>query len=411
MDRGRASGNITGASLGKPPRILFVHGSDEMYGSDLILLTIVRGLTREGWSVRVVLPTDIVYRAELSAELETLGVPVDRVKLAVLRRKYFTIGGALRLIVNFIASTLQLVRIIRREKIDLVHTHTIAVLSGAAAARLTRKPHVWHISEIITRPRLVAKSLTRVVPPLSTKIVAISGAVRDFVADGRESVRRRVTVIPNAIDPLPFGSGAQRARLRAELGLGDGIVVGMVGRVGLWKGQEVLVDAARLVVDSHPAVRFLLVGGVHDNQQQHFAALRSQIADRQLGNSIIVSDFRRDIADVLDAIDIFVQPSVQPEPFGMTILEAMSARLPVIAASHGGPTEIVIDGVTGFLTPPRDALALADRIKKLIASPDLRRGMGREGRRRVEDEYSLPRFYAAYRNLYLDLGATNGSTA
>jgi glycosyltransferase involved in cell wall biosynthesis len=381
-----------------------------MYGSDLILLTIVRGLASEGWNVRVVLPTDIEYRGELSVALESLGVPVDHIKLAVLRRKYFAIGGALRLMVNLFASTRQLVRIIRTERIDLVHTHTINVLSGAAAARRTRKPHVWHISEIVTHPRRLAKSLTRLVPPLSTRIVAISGPVRDFVADARESVKQRIDVIPNAMDPAPFGSRGQRTRVRTELGLGDGIVVGMVGRVGLWKGQEVLIDAARVVVDSHPDVRFLLVGGVHDNQQEHFASLRSQIKQNGLADSVVVSHFRRDIADILDAIDIFVQPSVQPEPFGMTVLEAMSARLPVIASNEGGPTEIVIEGVTGFLIPPRDSRALAERINKLIALPDLRREMGREGRLRVETEYSLPKFHAAYRNLYLEVAVANGPT-
>jgi glycosyltransferase involved in cell wall biosynthesis len=410
VDRGRASGSISNASKGKAPRILFVHGSDEMYGSDLILLTIVRELTSEGWNVRVVLPNDIDYRGELTAALTALGVPVDHMKLAVLRRKYFSIAGALRLVATLLTSTLELARMIRREKIDVVHTHTISVLSGAAAARLTRKPHVWHVSEIVTRPRLLGKALTRLVPPLSTRIVAISSAVRDFVADGRQAVRGRIDLIPNAIDPSPFGSGTQRTLLRSELGLGDRIVIGMVGRVGLWKGQEVLIDAGRIVVDTHRDVRFLLVGGVHDNQQRHFTTLRSQIETSGLTNHVVVSDFRRDIADVLDAIDIFVQPSVQPEPFGMTVLEAMSARLPVIASNHGGPAEIVIDGLTGFLTPPGDARALAERINELIDSPDLRREMGREGRRRVETEYALPQFHAAYRDLYVGALGPAGST-
>jgi glycosyltransferase involved in cell wall biosynthesis len=382
-----------------------------MYGSDLILLTIVRGLVGEGWRVRVVLPTDIAYGGELSAELESLGVPVDRLKLAVLRRKYLGFGGALRLTVNLLASTRQLVRIIRRERIDVVHTHTISVLSGAAAARLTGRPHVWHVSEIVTHPRLLAKSLTRLVPLLSTRIVAISSAVRDFVANGRESVRRRIDVIQNAIAPAPFGTGSQRARLRAELHLGDGLVVGMVGRVGMWKGQEIFIDAAKIVADSHSGVRFLLVGGVHDNQQRHFTALHSQIERNGLAEFVVVSDFRSDVPGVLDTLDIFVQPSVQPEPFGMTVLEAMSARLPVIASNHGGPTEIVVDGVTGFLTPARDARALANRINQLIDSPHLRREMGSAGRRRAEEEYSLPRFHAAYRKLYLEAATTTASIA
>ena len=410
MDRGRASGTIADASRGQPPRILFVHGSDEMYGSDLILLTIVRGLKSEGWNVRVVLPTDIAYRGELSAQLESLGIPVDRMQLAVLRRKYLTIGGTLKLMANYLISTAKLMRIIRTEEVDLVHSHTISVLSGAAAARLTGRPHIWHISEIVTRPRLLAKALTRFVPPLSTRIVAISSAVQDFVADGRESVRKRIVVIPNGMDPTRFGIGGGRARVRQELGLGDGLVVGMVGRVGLWKGQEVLVDAATIVVKSHPGVRFLLVGGVHDDQQQHFAALRSQVSKNQLGNSVVVSDFRPDVAEVMDAIDIFVQPSVQPEPFGMTVLEAMSARLPVIASNHGGSTEIIIEGETGFLTPARDAPALAGRINELIEAPDRRRTMGQAGRHRVEAEYSLPGFHAAYRKLYLE-AATAGQSA
>jgi glycosyltransferase involved in cell wall biosynthesis len=114
----------------------------------------------------------------------------------------------------------------------------------------------------------------------------------------------------------------------------------------------------------------------------------------------VVHGFRTDVADVLAAIDIFVQPSIRPDPFPTTVLEAMASAKPVIATAHGGACEMVVPGETGLLATPGDARALADAILQMLANDVLRRRAGEAGRRRVMQEFSIEAFDRRYLEMY-----------
>jgi len=392
-------------------RILFVQAADELYGSDRVLLSIVRGLDRARFAPQVVVPNDLQYEGLLSAELNRLGVPVRSMRLGVLRRKYFTPAGTARLARDLAAATATLVRVIRDERIDVVHTHTAAVLAGALAARLTRRPHIWHVSEIVTRPSIVRRLLSWAVPALSDRVVAVSHAVRDHLASGDAAALAKCDVIYNGIDASRFHPSNDGLTVRRELGIPAGRpVVGMVGRVGTWKGQELLLDAAPRVLERHPDALFLLVGGVLDGRRHELEALRRRAAAAGLGASVVVSDFRHDTPSVHAAIDVFVQPSVRPDPLPTTILEAMATGRPVVAADHGGAPEMVAEGDSGFLVPPGRPEALAARIGDLLDSAALRARMGVRGRSRVEREFSMSRFVGAYARGYEALAGRRAGT-
>jgi glycosyltransferase involved in cell wall biosynthesis len=385
--------------LTEPRRILFVHANDELYGSDLILVSLLRTLDRSRFAPSVVLSSDIDTERLLSRELESMGVRTRRMRLAVLRRKYFTLLGLVRFTIRFAVSTLRLAALIWRERVDLVHSHTAAVLPGAAAAWLTGKRHVWHISEIVVRPRALHRMLQWLVPRLSDTVVSISYAVQEHLLSGgaREST---FIVIHNGLDARSFATG-NGARVRVELGIEpERPLVGLIGRVGSWKGQELLCEAAALVVRERPDTMFLLVGGVHDRQTRRLDALRARVAALRIDANVRISDFRRDIPDVLAALDLYAHPTTDPEPFGMTVLEAMASGKAVIAADHGGPREIVVHGETGVLVAPRDPRALADAILALLADPERCRRMGEAGRRRAQSHFSLEAFAAGYDQLY-----------
>lgn len=377
-----------------------MHAADEMYGADLILLTIVRELPAERFAAHVVVPTDVRSERQLSRALRAIGVPVRAMRLAVLRRKYLTPRGLVSFAAHLLVSVVALVRMIRRERIDVVHTHTAAVLPGAIAARLTGTPHVWHVSEIVLRPRAVARALAWLVPRLAHSVVAVSNAVRDHLVAHDPANAAKCQVVHNGIDLSAFDAATGGAAVRAELGAGDRPLVGMVGRAGTWKGQELLISAAVHVARAHPDALFLLVGGVYDGQVHHLERLRRLASDAGLAQRVVVWDYRADVAGVLAALDVFVQPSTAPDPFPTTVLEAMASAKPVVATDHGGPSEMVVDGVTGFLVPPGDAVVMAERIAALLADAGLREVMGTAGRRRVEREFSLSAFAHAYTRIY-----------
>lgn len=386
--------------------ILFVHAADEMYGSDAVLLTTVAALAGTEFRARVIVPDDVVSElapaVRLSGRLAAAGVPVTRMPLAVMRRRYFTPSGGVRLQRLRRASARAVVDAVRGDDVALVHSHTAAVLTGAGVARRLGIPHVWHVSEIVDRPALVRRFIARTVTRSADRVVCVSHAVRDHLLATEPWAAPRCEVIYNGIDPAPFRA-ADGASVRAELGAAGRPIVGMIGRLGTWKGEELLLEAARRVVRRVPDALFVVVGGVLQGELARLDVLRAAARAMGLERHVVVQGYRTDVAALLAAFDVFVQPSLRPDPFPTTVLEAMASARPVVATAHGGPCEMVVDGVTGVLTRPGDPDDLAAGIGSLLRDPPRRTAMGLAGRERVEREMSLDAFSARYLALYRSL--------
>jgi glycosyltransferase involved in cell wall biosynthesis len=142
------------------------------------------------------------------------------------------------------------------------------------------------------------------------------------------------------------------------------------------------------------------VGGVFDTEKFYMDRFRKEVHDAGLDNKLTINDFRADMPDVFAAFDIFVLPSILPEPFGLVVIEAMASGKPVVATAPGGPSETVVDGETGFLVPPSDASAIAKALEELLADPAKRISMGDAGRRRAREVFSLPRYVSEFEELY-----------
>jgi len=160
------------------------------------------------------------------------------------------------------------------------------------------------------------------------------------------------------------------------------------------------VDAAALVLKRRPDTYFLAVGGVFDQERFYMEQFRQAVKERGLEEHFRISDFRTDAPDIVGTLDIFVLPSTQPDPFPTVVLEAMAAGKPVIAAAHGGPLEMVLDGETGYLVKPCDHVALADAILKMLEDPDTARLMGENGRSRAAKLFAVERFVNEFEQLY-----------
>jgi glycosyltransferase involved in cell wall biosynthesis len=152
-------------------------------------------------------------------------------------------------------------------------------------------------------------------------------------------------------------------------------------------------------------LRFLMVGGIFEGEDHLRDKLVQRMAELQVGDRVVMQDFRPDVGNVLADIDIFVLPSVEPDPFPTVVLEAMAAGKPVVAFRHGGVCEMVEDGVSGLLCPPVDAQAMAQAIQRLAASPELRQQMGQAGRERLQRLFTREAFLQRFSSLYQDLAA------
>jgi glycosyltransferase involved in cell wall biosynthesis len=183
--------------------------------------------------------------------------------------------------------------------------------------------------------------------------------------------------------------------------------VGVAGNIQEWKGQKVLVEAMARVVTQIPAARGLIIGGVHRAGAAYNDELERQIRGHSLGGNVLITGFRRDIANVMNALDVVVHTSVRPEPFGRVILEGMLLGKPVVASAAGGVPELIAEGETGFLIPPGDAAALASRLLMLLGDAELRRRMGDRGRTWAREKFSLEAHVRAMSELYENLTRRN----
>ncbi len=385
--------------------ILYLDATRSLYGASRMLLTLLENLDRRQVTPYVVMANDVEDDLRLCRELDRLGVPYLEHPIAVLRRrKYLNPSGALLLSGTLFRSVRSLTRLIRHYKIDLVQTNTSTVLSGAVAARRAGVPHVWHVHELFRRWE--GPVLARLLWALSRCVVAPSEAIADNLIKALPTLEQKLVIIKNGVDPQPFRTvPANRVdRLRAEWGIAPGDkVVGMIGRIGMWKGEGQFVGLARLVAQRYRGATFVIVGGVFDDEQRHIAALERLIETNMPAGRVVVAGLREDIPTVVNLFDVLVHLPERPEPFGLVAIEAMAAGKPVVAAALGGLTEIVRDGEMGYLVPPGDIEVAAKRVTALLEDDALRARLGKAGSARVDALFSsaayAARFEALYRNL------------
>jgi glycosyltransferase involved in cell wall biosynthesis len=382
-----------------PPRkVLFVHTTSEVGGSDVSLAHIVERLDRARFQAIVALPSD----GPLVARLEAAGAEV-----AVLpRMRKLTSRQGRRGLAAFAAGypmgVASLASLIRRRHVDLVHTNTIHNLYGWAAARLTGRPHVWHVREIVWQSATLRRVERALALGFSSRVIVTSAAVgRMFERGG--VLPARVVTIANGVDTDRFTPGAS-ARLREDFGIPAAApIVAAAARLDVWKGLEDFIDAAALVHGARPDARFVIAGGAIEGLEAYEGELRARAAANGLDGVLMFTGWKygpSEMPEFYRSIDVFVLPSREAEPFGLVVLEAMASARPVIATAHRGPLEIVAPGETGVLVTPGSPEALASAITGLLSNPALARAMGEAGRARAVATYGIARTVERLQLLY-----------
>jgi glycosyltransferase involved in cell wall biosynthesis len=215
-------------------------------------------------------------------------------------------------------------------------------------------------------------------------------------------------LIRNGVDVQRFAPDCEvRARVRRQLGLSsDAIVIGSVGRLTQLKDFPTLLRAVETLLERGEECTLLLVGSGPEED-----ALRKQAAaSRLLRDRIIFTGVSKEVSSLVKAMDVFALPSIC-EGMSYTLVEAMATGLPVVASRIGGNTELIEDHATGYLCTPSAAGELADRLQELIKNPERRRAFGEAARKRAEENFSLERMLAEYRDLYLGLARKRGLLA
>ena len=380
-----------------PRTILFLHPSADLYGADRTLIDLIESLDRSRRRAVVVVPKN----GPLVARLTHAGAKVEIAPLGIGSQSSLSLSGLFRLAHELPRSIVSTLLLARRLRPAVIHTNTMVPLGAAIGARLSGRPHVWHVHEIPTR-EWVTRIFAGMFRHLSDRVVFNSqSTARHFLRHSRGLEAKSVVVLNGTNrepDALWVGEGPQ---FREELGVGPGQpLVLMIGRINAWKGQELLLEAAQILRQRYGSARYLVVGSPPDGQEHFEDSLMRSIEARDLGDIVTVRPFEENVARIYDACDVVVVPSTRPEPFGLVAIEAMAFGKPVIAANHGGLSEIVVDGETGLLFEPGDADGFARAIAQLVDDPAAAMEMGRAARARQESTFSIGSYCSEFHRLY-----------
>lgn len=367
-----------------PVRLLHLFVSLPIGGAESILLNTIRGLDPELYHSTVCC---IQQKGPIGEEIEALGVEV-RV-LNKLQR-----GGWDRTIVD------ELVELIKREQIGLVHTHLYhANLYGRLAAKKAGVPVVASIHNTYSgSPKWHRRLINWYLGGHTDAIIAGSNEIRADILRWDRVPEQILHILPNSIDLSLSDSELDREQARARLDLlPDMPVLGTVGRLAEQKGHSVLLDAIARLKEEGRDVQLLLVGDGPLRQ-----ALEEQAARLQINDRIHLLGSRRDLGDLFRAMELFVMPSLW-EGLSLAMLSAMAAGLPVVATRVGGVDEVLGDDRYGLTLPADDVDALVRAIRTLLDDPVRAEALAAAGRRRVRENYSdqvfLERLQGIYRSV------------
>ncbi len=347
------------------------------------MLAVLSRLPRERYDVRVAF---LRGRGELESEYRAAGMPTSRLRM------HSPIEP------DVVARALGELRGFRPH---IVHTHSFdADLVGGILSRFSRVPAMVttkHIEEE-KLSTLTGAFVARRFAGSFDRVVTISTAVRNLLKRTLHLDDARLLHIPYGFPPRKGLPDRGPNGLRSALGLDpDAKLVTMVGSLTRRKGVDDLLRAASLIRDAQPSARFLLVG--RGDQRR----LLEEIVRRlDLTEAVRFLGFRRDVPEILNGSDLLVLPS-HWEGFGLVLLEAMNAGLPVVGTRRGAIPEVVRDGETGLLVPPKDPEALATALIRLLCDPDRAKAMGRAGLSRLRREYDMDRAVRAHDELYVGL--------
>ncbi len=349
-----------------PVRILYLASSSNMWGARKSLADLLCSLDRRKFQPFVVLPEE----GPLSWFLEERKIPFYILPLPSWRKfkKWRRIPSTL----------FRLWKVIQREKVHLIHANSHFVAPyGIVCGKLTKTPVITHVRSLLT-PDKIGKYLLR----WSDMIICNSYATAEVFPS---PMLKKVKVIYNGIDTDYF-SPQREEKIREwkeRWGLGTEPVVGYIGKISREKGVDLLIDILPEVLKRVPKAKFMVAGKVRREKDEDLLQRLEKF-----GNHVVLTGWLEDLPLFYSSIDVLLFPT-RKESFGRVVAEALSCETPVVATKTGGVTEILEDGVTGYLVEEGKREDMVRKISHILLNPNLAKKMGKEGRKSVNLRFAL----------------------
>jgi len=346
-----------------PIKILFISHSSGLYGAERNLLLLVKNINKSNFHPIVALPAG----GPLKDEMLRLNIKTYEIRFPWWVRGNLNIFAILHSFIKEFIALIKLYKIIKEENIAIVYTNSIVVFSGVLIAFITKRPHIWHIREILhNNPDLFSllpdKLLFRFISGFSARVVVVSNAVADQF--NNRGINSKVRVIYDGIDfeelkvhnSYPTISGLKKSDW----------LVGVIGSLQKRKAQDDAIRAIKIVKETIPDIKLLLVGKGDESFTNY---LKNLVSELQLTEYVIFTGHRNDVPDILSCCNVLLMTS-WAEPLGTVALEAMALGVPVIGSNSGGLQEIIQEGITGFCVPPRNPQEIANKLIDLFLDLD-----------------------------------------
>jgi glycosyltransferase involved in cell wall biosynthesis len=383
-------------------KVLRVIARLNMGGPALHVAYLTSGLTERGYDTTLVAGT--LARGESSMQFVARDLGIDVTQLPQLHREVSPVYDTL--------AVRRLVSIIRRDRPQILHTHTAkagaigrvaAVLAGDARPPVIVHTFHGHVLRGYFSPPVAAgfRRVERLLATTATKLVVVSPEVRDDLVSLGVAPPEQFAVIRLGID-LESRVSRHVNDLRRLFGAGDRFVVGWVGRMTAVKRTQDVLAAFKGLRERGVDAVLCMVGDGPDRRQ-----VEQQAHDLGIARHCLFVGYQRDIAPYYDFFDAFLLPSAN-EGTPVVAIESLAAERPVIATAVGGVPDVVDEGVDGFLVGLGDVDAMVDRLEQLAGDPGLRARMGAAGRERVVPRYAVSRLVDDVDALYRELLAEKG---
>lgn len=380
-------------------RILYLHAGAEMYGADKVLLELIKGLDHKEFEVHVILPNDGV----LVEALRQVGAQVSVLNYPILRRKYFNPKGIVDYIRSYNFYAKQIALYAQEHSIDMVHNNTAAVLEGIYLKRKFKLPLIWHVHEIIVKPKAISDFINMLMGRYADKIVTVSQAVANHIKQSPFIKDSQVKVIYNGVDnTVYYPMDASSIREKFDIAQ-DALVIGMIGRVNAIKGQNDFIEAVEPLLEKNEQAVAFLAGGVFPGEEWRLEELDKRIASSSVVSQIHRIDYYDKTSELYNMFDIFVLPSIKPDSLPTVVLEAMACSKPVVGYNNGGIAEMVVDDKSGCLVKPNRPQELSKAISLLLDSSEKREKFGRVGYQRQKELFSLESYIKNFSEFYDNL--------
>lgn len=361
--------------------VLIINQSAELYGADKALLELLENYPKEYNPIVVLHEDGPLKEILLQKNIQVIDSSVIKVKRGILKPSFFF---------NLPFEIFKSIRKIRKElkgkQIHLIHSNATSVFIGVFYSFFFRIPHIWHVHEIIEKPKRISLIYPQIVNFFANRVIFNSKATEKHFVSIKPSILNKSIVIYNGQNRSEKTSNSEVVEeIRKSIfhDKKDIILIGLVGRISEIKGQDLLIEAFINLLPKYKNIHLVFIGSEVQGKEYYLESLKKRISETETEKFITFIDFKANIWPYYDAIDISVVPSKEKESFGLVVTESMLSKKPVIGANHGGIPEIIIHNQTGLLFEPNNITDLIHQLSILIDSEEKRKKFGEMGYTRV----------------------------